>query len=209
MGYIYLIINIINNKKYVGKTLKTIEERFNEHKKASTKDRCKDFPLYRAFRKYGTENFKIEVLEEVEDPLSLSDREIYWIKELDTYNNGYNATLGGDGKPQLDYNKIIEVYLEKQNITDTAKECDCSRDSVEDILKYNNIEIKTHQEISKEKFSKQIAQYTKDGKLVKIFDSIKDASRNFGPNINGQAIHITDVANGRRKSAYGYIWAWA
>lgn len=45
--------------------------------------------------KYGVENFIVEELEYVKDENILSEREVYWIKELETY--GYNATKGGDG----------------------------------------------------------------------------------------------------------------
>ena len=47
-------------------------------------------------RKYGIEHFTIEAIEEC--PINiLSEREKYWISEFDSYHNGYNATLGGDG----------------------------------------------------------------------------------------------------------------
>lgn len=56
------------------------------------------------------ENFIIEKLEEVEDESNLSEREIYWIKELGTYgSNGYNASKGGDGKILYDYKEIINL----------------------------------------------------------------------------------------------------
>jgi hypothetical protein len=47
--------------------------------------------------KYGNEHFHIEEVEEC--PLEiLSEREKYWIKYFFSYENGYNATMGGDGK---------------------------------------------------------------------------------------------------------------
>lgn len=55
-------------------------------------------------RKYGIENFHIELIEETTNP---EEREKYWIEYLGTYKNGYNATLGGDGKHYLDYDLII------------------------------------------------------------------------------------------------------
>ena len=80
MAYIYLITNLINNKKYVGKTTNTIKERWQEHCRDSKKKRCEKRPLYDAFNKYGIENFKIEELEYIEDDSKLSEREVYWIQ---------------------------------------------------------------------------------------------------------------------------------
>lgn len=62
------------------------------------KERCEKRPLYDAMNKYGVENFIVEELEYVKDENILSEREVYWIKELETYGSkGYNATKGGDG----------------------------------------------------------------------------------------------------------------
>ena len=60
--------------------------------------------------KYGIENFIIECLEEVEDFKLLSEKEIYWIKELNAFgSNGYNASKGGDGTILYDYNEILDL----------------------------------------------------------------------------------------------------
>lgn len=64
MAYIYKIYNDINNKIYVGKTLSSIEKRFQVHIQDSKKEYCKNRPLYKAFNKYGIEHFHIELLEE-------------------------------------------------------------------------------------------------------------------------------------------------
>lgn len=61
--------------------------------------------------KYGIENFIVEELEQVEDENILSEREIYWIKELETYGSkGYNATKGGDGSILYDYTEFTDLY---------------------------------------------------------------------------------------------------
>ena len=57
IGYIYKITNRLNQKAYIGKTIYTVEERWQEHIRDSKRDRCKDRPLYRAMNKYGIENF--------------------------------------------------------------------------------------------------------------------------------------------------------
>lgn len=97
MGFIYKIVNNVNNKLYVGKTTQTIEKRFKEHIK-NAKNKVNRY-LYDAMNKYGYENFHAELIEECDDTI-LSDREIFWIKELNTFwlnGFGYNMTIGGDG----------------------------------------------------------------------------------------------------------------
>ena len=77
-GFIYKIFNSINDKIYIGKTLSTIEKRFAEHQRDALKPEENNRPLYRAMRKYGPENFFVELIETA--PLeNLSEREKYWI----------------------------------------------------------------------------------------------------------------------------------
>lgn len=92
---IYKIINCINNKIYVGKTSKTLNERFNIHLK-NAKKKINRY-LYDSINKYGVENFKIILLETCDETI-VNNREKYWIEKLNTYYpNGYNMTIGGDG----------------------------------------------------------------------------------------------------------------
>ena len=110
-GFIYKISNSINDKVYIGKTLSSIEKRFQEHKKDSSRDTGNIRPLYRAMNKYGYDCFFVELVEEV--PIEhLSEREQFWIEYYNSYHNGYNATLGGDGKQLYDYNAIITRFIE-------------------------------------------------------------------------------------------------
>ena len=78
LGNIYCITNTVNNKAYVGKTLLSIQKRFQQHLQDAK--RFTDRPLYRAINKYGAENFSITLLEEVEQS-QLSSREQYWIAQ--------------------------------------------------------------------------------------------------------------------------------
>ena len=58
MGYIYKITNKINGKVYIGLTTTSIEQRWRGHINESKK--C-DRHLYASMRKYGIENFNIEI----------------------------------------------------------------------------------------------------------------------------------------------------
>ena len=213
MAYIYQITNKINGKIYIGKTENSIEKRFKEHCSDAFKDRNEKRPLYAAMRKYGIENFEVELLEETDNP---EEREVFWIEQKRSFKDGYNATIGGDGKKYLDYDLIIAEYLEIQNITLTAKKLNISVDSVKTALNSKNIAPKASSEISKENFGKIIKMFDLTNCYIQSFASLKDAARfliatNYATSttpLNGITSHIRDCANLKRKTAYKHIWQW-
>lgn len=95
MAYIYKVTNIINNKIYIGKTIRTLKERQQEHLRKVEKE-----PTYfhNSIIKYGKENFIWEIIEECPNEKA-NEREIFWIAQLETTNRnkGYNLTTGGEG----------------------------------------------------------------------------------------------------------------
>lgn len=87
--FVYKISNSINNKVYIGITSYSIEQRYKWH----VRD-CKsgvEKKLYRAMIKHGIDNFKIELLESVDDAI-IDKREEFYIEYYDSFNNGYNAS---------------------------------------------------------------------------------------------------------------------
>ena len=100
MGYIYKIINIKNQKIYIGQTTKKRPtDRFSQHKYlALHPQQEKNISyLHRAMKSDGIDNFKFEIIEQV-DNLLLNEREKYWIKQYNSLApNGYNLTVGGQG----------------------------------------------------------------------------------------------------------------
>lgn len=209
MACIYCITNIINNKRYVGKTTQTIEERFKEHCQDSQKQRCEKRPLYDAFNKYGIENFIIECLEELEDESMLSEREIYWIKELGTYGrDGYNATKGGDGSILYDYNEIIELAKLGYTSNQIKEKIRCSVDIIYKVLKVHNVKLRNSK-------CKLIAQYDNAGNYIQTFFSALDAIKYLielgicKTKIPEQATtKITNCCKHKSTSAYGYKWEY-
>lgn len=205
MAYIYKIVNKINGKIYIGKTLKTIQERFNEHCNDYKKDRNEKRPLYSAMNKYGIENFYIEEVEKCLDS-EIDNREKYWIEYYNSFKNGYNATLGGDGKAYIDRELVIKTYNELKNQTKTAKILNICVDSVHDILVQNNIQIKRAGDMSKDLNSKQVAMIDKKTlQVLKIFNSVREAEKFLGISYR---THIPEVCNGKRKTCQGYIWKY-
>lgn len=207
MGYIYCITNLINNKRYVGKTTSSIEERWREHCHDFQKERCEKRPLYSAFNKYGIENFKIEKLECVEDDNLLSDREIYWIKELETYGkNGYNATKGGDGRILYDYNEIIELYNIGYTCKKVANKIGCHEDTVKKVLKAHGVKIRGGS-------TKKIDQFDMAGNYIQYFWGSIEAAKWLVENGLAKSInckrHINSCCNHKEPNAYGYKWEYA
>lgn len=107
---IYKIENNINSKCYIGKTtFDSIWERY--HCTKNYEDiiyRHHNKHLRDAFKKYGFENFSFEIICTSDDYEELNYLEVKYIKEYDSFHNGYNCTLGGDGKQT----KIFNTYEE-------------------------------------------------------------------------------------------------
>ena len=211
MAYIYQITNDINGKIYIGKTEFSIEKRFKEHCQDAFRDRNEKRPLYAAMRKYGIEHFHIELIEETDNP---KEREVFWIENKRSFKNGYNATVGGDGKKYIDYDLVISSYKEIKSIVDTAKALNISADSVSNILRQNNISIISSSKVNLNKYGKITNMYSLDGEFLKSFSSTNEAAQymidNNLTNCKKTTIkqHITEVCTGRRNTAAKYKWKY-
>lgn len=97
MNEIYKITNSVTGKSYIGITSQGYLKRFRVHK-SEAKRKKYDTYLHRSIRKYGEENFTIEVLENHEDRYIALSAEIRLIRELKTLQpDGYNQHEGGRG----------------------------------------------------------------------------------------------------------------
>ena len=89
---VYKITNKINNKSYIGIST-DIENRWKQHKSEYNHKREANKLLYKAFNKYGIENFTFEILEECPSE-ELDSKEAFWIDYFNSKVDGYNATVG-------------------------------------------------------------------------------------------------------------------
>ncbi len=92
---IYLITNTVNQKRYVGKTQKTIQARWKYHLREARYG--SETHLHRAVRKYGVESFVVEPIDTAISVKELNEKERHWIAEYKTMEFGYNMTPGGEG----------------------------------------------------------------------------------------------------------------
>lgn len=134
-AYLYSIINKINGHRYVGKTF-NMEHRKEQHLNALEKGNHHAHKLQRAYNKYGQKNFYWEICPvEINSEEELSLKEIQAIEKYDSYYNGYNETLGGDGnklKFNLDFTIALAHVLANYSgiCTKIAKYYNCDKSTI-------------------------------------------------------------------------------
>jgi len=109
-GVVYLIINLVNGKKYVGQTIKTSAKRFNEHSHEKTF-------IGRSIRKHGKENFRYGVIKSCASKSEMDYWEKFFIANLKTKSpNGYNLTDGGEGTIGLKFTPEARMKMRTSKI---------------------------------------------------------------------------------------------
>lgn len=125
MYYVYKITNSINNKVYVGRTIRSIEQRYKEHLQSLENGDTRH--LYSAMRKYGANNFKIELIEECSTLDEMIEKEAYYCELLEAYTKGYNMTTAGEINPmecekaRTSHKRKMQSAEVKSKISETMK----------------------------------------------------------------------------------------
>ena len=89
--FVYKIKNIVNNKVYIGQSIRPIEQRFKRHINDAINNNLNTH-FARAIRKYGQDKFEIEQIDVANSQEELNKKEQYWIRYYDAMRNGYNET---------------------------------------------------------------------------------------------------------------------
>lgn len=199
-GFIYKITNRVNNKVYIGQTRFTVEHRFKQHIKNYNIEHRKQI-LYKAFEKYGLENFSAETLEEV-DVERLNEREIYWIAYYNSFKNGYNATLGGSGNLYIwtdsQYEEMRSLYLSGFTLKDIAFRFNVSQETIRGILKSLNVKLRHNpMDMNRVEADSLIQSYT--GGLKTLTDIAKEY------NTDRQTVKRFLISKGIKIKSYSII----
>lgn len=201
---IYKITNLITNKVYIGQTTQKFKNRINKHKERMKNG--KNTPLYNSLRKYGIENFKFEIIEEVSSKEELNQREIYYIEKFNSfYPNGYNLTKGGAGTFNYHHTKSDKEKMSKlkKGLFDGEKNPFYGKHhSQEQIEKWK--EQRKGRKLSEE-WKLKISKTRKRKPIIDIdtgelFASARDVARYYGKNPDGgTASAISNVCQKKPK----------
>lgn len=213
MGRIYKVTNLINGHIYIGQTKYSIQRRWKKHISDSydEKKSNKNSYFHSAIRKYGVNNFKIELVEECEDDF-LNERERFWIFTLKSYvglkdSVGYNLTLGGEGVKKYNSNIFRELWDKGHTAIEISHIIGCSiqtaRSMVQNFAGYDS-RVKNQRKIictriNKEK-NKPIDVYDLNGKFIKTYQSQVEAAQE----LDLDRGNISAVLSKRTPSVGGY-----
>lgn len=141
MGYIYKITNQINQKSYIGQTINSIKERMRKHYDHALEATTGiDYAIY----KYGKNNFTVEEICQCDDA-QLDELERYYIQLYDTYNNGYNLTIGGQDYSTrwiVDEQEVIDKYNNGKTIEELSVEYNKGYKAITNLLHRNNVKMR-------------------------------------------------------------------
>jgi group I intron endonuclease len=218
---VYKITNNKNRKIYIGITSQgATTNRWYKH--CSDANCGSDFPIHNAIRKYGKENFQVEVIEVIDnqDYDYLKEREIYWIRFYDSYNRkiGYNLTLGGDGTfgrfhSEETKDKIRQRAFNRKPSDEARHNMSMSQKRVKrdyrKLAESSNKKrwsdpVKRLQASTNNVNNKSIIQYDLHMNYTAEFRSAAEAGRSLGKFPQ----NISRCASGNLVTAYGFIWKY-
>ena len=204
MGYIYQIVNNINDKIYIGQTKETLQSRFSKHCWDAKNIIEKHSPLHAAIKKYGMEHFSIYLVEECSND-ELDNREKFWISYYKSYPNGYNATTGGEGNSKIDSKEVVALWQLGKNQKEIAEILGCERHAIKKHLLSSGYSQKELQQKKKGNATKSVVQIDpKTKEIINTYVSATEAAIRTNSSVSG----ISLVCNNKRRTHNGYIWKY-
>ena len=208
-GIIYVYFNKAKYEKegiekyYVGQTIGTMEQRAGKDgRRYGWDDPNCNTKFARSIRKWGWDAFECRVLEEVYEE-DLNELEKFYIEQFDSFKNGYNTTLGGEGTRGLNAfanktEKEMEKLRKKQSIAQRKRWEDPEEREKTSIAGKKRFEDKKE----REKISKAQRKRCKDQKVRKKMSELAKTSWKNPERKKIQSEKLSDEKNPRVKSIY-------
>lgn len=194
--HIYLIVNLINGKTYVGKSMGHRRNYFTG-----------GLLIKRAIRKYGRSNFSKSIIVQGDfndHLLNELEKHYIWLFSNPKSKTSYNIVFGGQGIRGL---KHTSETIRK--ISQAAK-ISSNRPSFKEMLSRQNYwSGKKRPEIGellKKVNSKKVYQFDLDGNFIKEWSSIAEASRHFKLKTPSPISNAASPKS-RKISSCGYLWS--
>lgn len=191
-----------NNKKYIGMTHFSLDQRAGKNGYKYMRERNSKFG--NAIKKYGFDFFTSEILEENLTFEQACEKEKYYINYYDSYKNGYNTTLGGEGNSRFDLEEIYNLWKQGKSHQEIIKEVGCSDITIQRALDSFNIEEIERIRCQAGRYHIQkVYQYDLEGNFIQEYESYSEAGRQ----LNIPHCNIIKCIRGKRKSAGGFQWS--
>jgi AraC-like DNA-binding protein len=154
-------------------------------------------------RKYGKNNFEMRVIENCDIEV-INEREQHWIKELDTYNSGYNRTLSSGTDPK-DFSTMIEEFKQGKTITELANQYHTCRKSLAYMLKLEGIDTRLNQTrppLTKEKYEQAKALYLQGYTMRKIEQELHTCRKHLAKLFEQEGLIVLKGGNAKTHHPY-------
>lgn len=192
--YVYIHVNRINKKVYVGITSKTPRARWGAQggQYCNTTEQSKKTKFQLAIEKYGWDNFEHRVLFFGLTAEEAKQKEKELINFYDSYNNGYNMTVGGDGGGFLGkhHSEATKLKIAKPGTLNPM---------------YGTHRPDYVKEAVRKAHAKSVSQYSLQGELIRTYESATEVKRLFGYDNS----LINKCCKLKHRTAYGYYWRYS
>ena len=226
---VYVHINKINGKMYVGQTCMKPTKRWNGGRGYKTQ-----IHFYNAIQKYGWDNFDHEIIASNLTKKEANKFEILLIDKLDTtnINKGYNLTKGGEGFYGFHHSEETKKKISKSTsgknhhlygkhrseeiryiLSEAHKGHFLSEETkvkISEAHKGKHMPKEVRQKISesvtrvKQNKAKKVSQYDKEGNLIKVWDNIKQVQEELQVTYSA----INACCRGKHKTSCGFVWKY-
>ena len=216
---IYAIINIVNNKLYIGSAVKLSRRRIN-HFNLLNRNKHNNTHLQHSFNLYGKNNFVSVVLEYISDITKLIEREQVWIDQFDFKKDLYNACKIAGSQLGM---KMSDEAKEKIRVSSTGRKL--SDEAKLKISLTHKGKKKSKEHVEKMKLSRKGIKRTQEAihksnighykpiymldintnEIIKKFNSFKEAKEYLNVSTTSS---ISQAIKGKRRQAFGYKWEY-